>query len=182
MKKSNTTNLAFDCGIDSKEDSQCTNTRQHLENSQVIISGPIPTQILRLPFAPNCSVLSSMNLSAKQTIPISFTKMNVVTLGFTKEQVCDLDLSVLEEMMRTKHLNVSEIHIIKLERERLKRQNRKKRHKQKQKAEFLDLENEVDNLRQTKDELIRERTRLIEEIQDIRFLSQQKNLQFGNAT
>ena len=163
MKKLNGSNLAFDCKTDSNKQPQCINTRQHLENSrlsQVIFSGSVPAPILRLPFAPNCS----MNLSMKQPIPIRSTKMSVVTLGFTKEEVCDLDLSILEEMMRKKRLNMSEVHFIKLERERLKRQKRKKRHKQKQKAEYLNLENEVDYLLQVKDKLQRERLCLIEEI------------------
>ena len=179
MKKLNTTNSAFEGKRGVNTDSQCIATKLNLKEShlsQVIFSGSAQVPIIRLPLASNCSVISSMSVSVKQSVPIRINNIKVAILGFTNEQVCDLDLSVLEEMMRKNHLNVSEINTIKMERERLKRQKRKKRHKQKLKTEFLDLENGVDYLLQVKEELELEKSQLLEEIEQIQAILSQEEI------
>ena len=133
---------------------------------EIIFSGSVSAPFVRIPFSPNCNVLNT--IPVKQPSSIQIGKINIFSLGFTKEEVRDLELSVLEAKMRKKHLNPPQIHIIKDERERLKRQKRKKRHKLKLKTEFIDLEITVDYLLQQKKELVKEKQALQDEINEIR--------------
>lgn len=129
---------------------------------QVLFSGSVSAPFVRIPFAQNCNVLNT--IPVKHSSSLRFGRINIFSLGFTKEEVCDLELSVLEAKMRKNHLSPSQTNMIKNERERLKRQKRKKRHKLKLKTEFRDLEINVDYLLEQKKELVRERQALLDEI------------------
>ena len=133
---------------------------------QILFSGSVSAPFVRIPFSPNCNVLNTIPVEQPSSIRIG--KINIFSLGFTKEEVCDLELSVLEAKIRKKHLNHLQTGIIKNERERLKRQKRKKRHKQKLKTEFINLEMDVDYLQQVKRELVIEKQALQDEINKIR--------------
>ena len=155
--------LTLECHNDSTKYTQYGN-KPKIENShlhRVIIQGSVTAPLVTVSAPWN---VGSVRLPLKHTQPINFQEMNSFRLGFSREDVCDLELSSLEELMRQKKLSQPQINLIKQEREKLKRQKRKKRHKQKVKAEFIDLEKDVSDLITTKNELEKMRDELTEEI------------------
>ncbi|KAI6645713.1 hypothetical protein LOD99_12976 [Oopsacas minuta] len=176
--KLSTSQLAFDCNTGADRNGQSCIPNEHLQNlncSHVIFSGSVPAPVVRIPFPQNGNMVNAIPMNQR------IGKMNIFSLGFTKEEVCDLELSVLEEKMRRSQLNQSQVHVIKNERERLKRQKRKKRHKQKLKDEFNDLEMDVDHLTQMKSSLEKEKIDLVAEINSIvTYLSSANSYELAN--